>query len=153
MICPFCGENNDKVLDSRASFSGYGIRRRRECRSCGQRFSTLEQIEGLEPTVVKKDGSRQPYSESKILRSLAVACSKRPVTPEQMNAIAGEAYDLVNNSYKHEITSNEIGELIMERLKTLDKVAYVRFASVYKDFTNPELFAEEVKKISDESGK
>ena len=94
MICPFCGENNDKVLDSRASFSGYGIRRRRECLSCGQRFSTLEQIEGLEPTVVKKDGSRQPYSESKILRSLAVACSKRPVTPEQMNAIAGEAYDL-----------------------------------------------------------
>ena len=148
MICPVCGENDDKVLDSRASSEGYEIRRRRECLKCGYRFSTIERIEGLVPMVVKKNGLKETYNESKILRSLAVACSKRPVSSEQMNNIATEITDMVNNNFKREISSTAIGEHIMKRLRELDKVAYVRFASVYKDFTDPKLFAEEVDKIS-----
>jgi len=149
MICPVCSANNDKVLDSRASAEGYEIRRRRECLECGNRFSTVERIEGLIPTVVKKSGSKEVYDESKLLRSLSVACSKRPVTSEQMASIAREVTELVSNNHRREITSTQIGELVMQRLKEMDKVAYVRFASVYKDFTDPELFAEEVKKISE----
>lgn len=102
--------------------------------------------------VVKKNGLKETYNESKILRSLAVACSKRPVSSEQMNSIATEITDMVNNNFKREITSTAIGEHIMKRLRELDKVAYVRFASVYKDFTDPKLFAEEVDRISSKDG-
>ncbi len=148
MICPACGSSNDRVLDSRASSDGFEIRRRRECGDCNYRFSTIERIEGLVPKVVKKDGVKQEYNETKILNSLMVACSKRPVTKEEMQAIVSNITDRVNNNPKREISSREIGEYIMEQLYKKDKVAYVRFASVYKDFTNPESFAEEVKKIA-----
>ena len=151
MICPACGSSNDRVLDSRASSDGFEIRRRRECTECNYRFSTIERIEGLVPKVVKKDGTKQAYNETKILNSLMVACSKRPVTEEEMQAIVSAITDEVNNNPKREISSRKIGEYIMEQLYVKDKVAYVRFASVYKDFTNPESFAEEVKKISGET--
>ena len=153
MICPVCGENDDKVLDSRASSEGYEIRRRRECLKCGYRFSTVERIEGLIPMVVKKNGVKETYNESKILRSLAVACSKRPVSSEQMNSIAAEITDMVNNNFKREITSTAIGEHIMKRLRELDKVAYVRFASVYKDFTDIDSFVAAISEFDRKESK
>ena len=151
MICIKCGKNNDKVLDSRPTEDGYSIRRRRECIECGYRFSTVERIEDLYPTVIKKNGTREPFMAEKIMASLNIACSKRGVSPQDKEKIVAEISDKVNNTYNREITSSEIGEFIMNRLRNMDKVAYVRFASVYKDFTDPQSFADEVSRISDEN--
>ena len=151
MICIKCGKNNDKVLDSRPTEDGYSIRRRRECIECGYRFSTVERIEDLYPTVIKKNGTREPFMPEKIMASLNIACSKRGVSPQDKEKIVAEISDKVNNTYNREITSSEIGEFIMKRLRNMDKVAYVRFASVYKDFTDPQSFADEVSRISDEN--
>ena len=148
MKCPKCGADNDKVIDTRPSDEGRAIRRRRVCIECEYRYSTTERAEVLGMKVIKKDGTRQDFSREKLMAGLASACSKRPVSSEQMNSIATEITDMVNNNFKREISSTAIGEHIMERLRKLDKVAYVRFASVYKDFTDPKLFAEEVDKIS-----
>ena len=151
MICIKCGKNNDKVLDSRPTEDGYSIRRRRECIECGYRFSTVERIEDLYPTVIKKNGTREPFMADKIMASLNIACSKRGVSPQDKEKIVAEISAKVNNTYNREITSSEIGEFIMNRLRNMDKVAYVRFASVYKDFTDPQSFADEVSRISDEN--
>ena len=151
MICIKCGKNNDNVLDSRPTEDGYSIRRRRECIECGYRFSTVERIEDLYPTVIKKNGTREPFMADKIMASLNIACSKRGVSPQDKEKIVAEISDKVNNTYNREITSSEIGEFIMNRLRNMDKVAYVRFASVYKDFTDPQSFADEVSRISDEN--
>ncbi len=148
MICPYCAKDNDKVVDSRASESGYAIRRRRVCLECNSRFSTIEKIEGFLPTVIKKNGTKEPFVPSKLKTSLEIACSKRPVSNQVLTDIVSCVENDILQRYRQEITSNEIGEYVMRRLYEVDKVAYVRFASVYKDFTDPQSFAMEVANIS-----
>ena len=148
MICPYCAKDNDKVVDSRASESGYAIRRRRVCLECNGRFSTIEKIEGFLPTVIKKNGTKEPFVPSKLKTSLEIACSKRPVSNQILTDIVSCVENDIIQRYRQEITSNEIGEYVMKRLYEVDKVAYVRFASVYKDFTDPQSFAAEVANIS-----
>ncbi|MCR4669609.1 MAG: transcriptional regulator NrdR [Saccharofermentans sp.] len=148
MICPYCAKDNDKVVDSRASESGYAIRRRRVCLECNGRFSTIEKIEGFLPTVIKKNGTKEPFVPSKLKTSLEIACSKRPVSNQLLTDIVSCVENDIMQRYRQEITSNEIGEYVMKRLYEADKVAYVRFASVYKDFTDPESFAQEVAKFA-----
>ena len=155
MVCPKCGENDDKVLDSRPSDDGFVIRRRRVCLVCGARFSTIEKIEGLKPMVVKKDGSKQPYDPDKILRSLDVACQKRGVSQQVKENICSDITHLVEGRFNKEITSSEIGEFIMSKLMDIDRVSYVRFASVYKNLTDLDSYTAEINNFevgSDSSG-
>jgi len=149
MLCPKCGVDNDKVIDSRTSKSGYSIRRRRECLNCEYRFTTIEQIEGMVPMVVKKNGIKEPFDGSKLMKSLNIACSKRPVDKSVREDIVRQVEDKVNKNYRMEITSSDIGNYVMERLRLIDSVAYVRFASVYKDFTDPASFTAEVNNLAD----
>ena len=147
MHCPACGHLETKVTDSRVSADGATIRRRRECLKCGFRFSTLEEIEILGITVVKRDGRREPYHRDKIVSGLQKALEKRPTTTEQlMNLVRGIETD-IQRKRKPEITSIEIGEMVMEHLKRFDKVAYIRFASVYRSFEDAETFHKEVRKL------
>ncbi len=143
MRCPYCGANKDRVVDSREIKNGTEVRRRRQCLVCGRRFTTYERIELIPVMVIKKDGSRQPFSRDKIINGLLKACEKRPVSAEELEAIADELETLAQS--KGEISSKEIGEVIMERLKSLDQVAYVRFASVYKEFRDLEEFYRELE--------
>ncbi len=134
MKCPFCNSLENKVIDSRESKKGISIRRRRECLACKRRFTTYEKIEEIPYMVVKKDGSRQPFDSQKLLRGMMKACEKRPIQISQLEEIVEEIESKLQERPEKEIGTSEIGEFVMERLKSLDKVAYVRFASVYREF-------------------
>ena len=148
MKCPKCGADNDKVIDTRPSDEGRAIRRRRVCIECEYRYSTTERAEVLGMKVVKQDGTRQDFSREKLMAGLASACSKRPVSNANLEKIVDEVENCLNDQRNHEISTNAIGEIVMERLKKLDKVAYVRFASVYRDFTDIKSFTDEVEHLS-----
>lgn len=150
MKCPFCDYYETKVVDSRPTEEGHSIRRRRECVKCNQRFTTYEKIEHIPIVVIKKDGTRQEYNRDKILNGLIRACEKRPVSVKQMESIADGVEKNLQNSLKREISSTMIGELVMNQLKDLDEIAYVRFASVYRQFKDLNTFLDELKKMLDE---
>jgi transcriptional repressor NrdR len=147
MKCPFCGFVNDKVVDSRESKEAESIRRRRECLQCGKRFTTYERIDEIPYMVVKKDGRREKFERQKVLNGLLRACEKRPVSMGKLEQIVNESEAFVIDSPERERKSSEIGELIMNRLRKLDKVAYVRFASVYLDFKDVQEFMTELKDL------
>lgn len=147
MRCVFCGNIESKVIDSRSADDGSSIRRRRECLNCGKRFTTYEKVEGIPLIVVKKDKTRQQFDREKLLTGLLRACEKRPISLEQLEQIIDEIESNIQNSLKREISSVEIGEMVMARLKTIDEVAYVRFASVYRQFKDVNTFMEELNKI------
>ena len=150
MKCPYCGDQDSKVIDSRHSEDGASIRRRSECLACQKRFTTYETVESLPIIVVKKDGSRQSFDRTKILNGMVRACEKRPVSMAEMEAAVTDIEQVMQNSLEREISSSEIGELVMERLKPLDEVAYVRFASVYRQFKDINSFMQELNKILEE---
>jgi transcriptional repressor NrdR len=145
MKCPFCGHLDDKVVDSREGRGGDLIRRRRECLKCERRFTTYERIDEIPYMVIKKDGRREKFERQKLLQGLLKACEKRPVPTVKLEAIVDEAEQFVSDTTKRERTTEEVGEMIMSRLKKLDKVAYVRFASVYLDFKDVKEFMFELK--------
>ena len=147
MKCPYCGDQDSKVIDSRHSEDGASIRRRRECLACQKRFTTYETVESLPIIVVKKDGSRQSFDRTKILNGMVRACEKRPVSMDQMEAMVSEIEKQLSNRMEKEVDSTYIGELIMEQLKQVDEVAYVRFASVYRQFTDVNTFIKEIEKL------
>ena len=147
MRCPFCYNMESKVVDSRPTDEGLTIRRRRECIKCGKRFTTYEKIDQLPVFVVKKDGSRESFDRDKILRGLVKACEKRPVSLKELEALVQEIEKQIFNSLEQEITSQQIGQMVMERLKKLDEVAYVRFSSVYRQFKDINTFMEEQNKL------
>ncbi len=147
MKCPFCAHIDDKVIDSREGRVGDTIRRRRECLKCGRRFTTYERIDEIPYMVIKKDGRRERFERQKILQGLLKACEKRPVATPKLEAIVDEIEGVVQESTERELTTTEIGEMIMQRLKKLDKVAYVRFASVYMDFKDVQEFMSELKNL------
>lgn len=147
MRCPFCHGTEDRVVDSRSSREGGAIRRRRECLQCGRRFTTYENVEERQLQVVKRDGTVEDYDRRKLLRSLRLACVKRPFTPAEIEAIATDIEDQLHRQAKDEIDTRLLGELIMERLKTRDYVAYVRFASVYRNFQDIDEFYEELRDL------
>lgn len=144
MRCPFCGHGETKVLDSRPSEEGSAIRRRRECERCGRRFTTYEKIEDMPLFVVKKDGRRETFDRQKILGGLLRACEKRPVALETLEGLVDDIERELRNSLRREVASREVGEMVMQRLAALDEVAYVRFASVYRQFKDINRFMEEV---------
>ncbi len=147
MRCPFCGYKEDKVVDSRATQGESAIRRRRECLKCGKRFTTYEYIEEVSLMVIKKDGRREPFDRKKILSGIMKACEKRPISIEKMEEIATQAERAIQKKSDREVPSSRIGELVMEKLRLLDHVAYVRFASVYRQFKDLGQFMEELKGI------
>ncbi len=147
MKCPYCGFQESKVVDSRHSDDNTSIRRRRECLSCQKRLTTYETVESLPMIVVKKDESRQSFDRNKVLNGMVRACEKRPVPMAALEAAADEIEQIVQNSLDREVSTNSIGELVMERLKPLDEVAYVRFASVYRQFKDINSFMNELNKI------
>ncbi len=147
MKCPYCGYLQDKVVDSRESREGEVIRRRRECLECNRRFTSYERIEEIPYMVIKKDGSREEFDRQKIMAGLKKACEKRPVSPMQLESIVNEVETFVQESSERERSTGSIGELVMERLRTLDKVAYVRFASVYLDFKDIKEFMSELRDL------
>jgi transcriptional repressor NrdR len=145
MRCPYCHVDNDRVVDSRTASEGAVVRRRRECLSCGKRFTTYERAEASVLRVIKKDGSRAPFDRDRIKNGITRACEKRPVSAARIDEIVGEIENEVTNKYDREVPSRIIGEMVMEQLKATDKIAYVRFASVYKEFKDPEDFVAAVK--------
>lgn len=147
MKCPFCSHSETKVLDSRPTEDNTSIRRRRECINCLKRFTTYEKVEDIPVYVVKKDGTREPFDKRKILTGLLKSCEKRPVSISDIEKIADEVEKQIYNTMQQEVTTNLIGELIMARLKKLDDVAYVRFASVYRQFKDINTFMDELQKI------
>lgn len=147
MKCPYCSYEESKVVDSRHSEDGASIRRRRECLSCNKRFTTYETVESLPIVVVKKDGRRQTFDRNKVLNGMVRACEKRPVPIAKLEAAASEIEAIVQNSLEREVDSDYIGQLVMERLKPLDEVSYVRFASVYRQFKDINSFMDELTKI------
>ena len=150
MKCPYCGDQESKVVDSRHSEDGASIRRRRECLSCQRRFTTYETVESLPIIVVKRDESRQPFDRNKIMNGMIRACEKRPVTTARMDAAVDTIEQRIQNSLEREVTAAYIGELVMEQLKEMDEVAYVRFASVYRQFKDINSFMQELNKILEE---
>lgn len=150
MKCPYCGYQESKVVDSRHSEDNTSIRRRRECLSCQKRFTTYETVESLPMVVVKKDNSRQSFDRSKILNGMVRACEKRPVAMADLEHAVDEIEQFIQNSLDREVSTERIGELVMERLKPLDEVAYVRFASVYRQFKDINSFMHELTKILEE---
>ena len=147
MKCPFCGFAESKVIDSRPAEEGSSIRRRRECLSCEKRFTTYETVESLPMVVIKKDGSRQSFDRSKVLRGMIRACEKRPVSYQMLEDAVDNIEQALLNSYEREITSIHVGELAMQELKNIDEVAYVRFASVYRQFGDINTFMDELKDL------
>jgi len=145
--CPFCAHLDDKVIDSREARTGDMIRRRRECLKCSRRFTTYERIDEIPYMVIKKDGRREKFDRQKILQGLLKACEKRPVPVSKLEAIVDQAEAFVSEAVDRERTTTEIGELLMAQLKKLDKVAYVRFASVYLDFKDIQEFMSELKDL------
>jgi transcriptional repressor NrdR len=150
MKCPFCGHLEDKVIDSRLSKEGNAIRRRRECLGCERRFTTYEVIEDIMPMVIKKDGRREPFDRQKILHGLKKACEKRPISIEVLEGMVDDIERKIQESSDKEIPSSWIGEEVMRRLHSLDEVAYVRFASVYRQFKDINEFMKELKDILEE---
>jgi len=153
MNCPFCNHYDSKVVDSRPTEEGQAIRRRRECISCSKRFTTYEKIEQIPLMVVKKGGNREAFDSSKVMNGIIKACEKRPVSLKDIEEIVDDVEKEVYNSMEKEITTELIGELIMDRIKQLDEVAYVRFASVYREFKDVNSFIGELKKLLDEKDK
>ncbi len=147
MKCPFCNSNENKVIDKRDTENTLAIRRRRECLSCKKRFTTYERIETINLIIIKKNGSRAPFNKSKIESGIAKSCEKRPVSGEQIKEICDEIENDLLNKDTAEIKSRVIGDIIMRRLKKIDKVAYIRFASVYRDFEDVNEFHQEVSKL------
>jgi len=147
MKCPFCGYSDSKVIDSRPAEEGSTIRRRRECLACQKRFTTYEIIERLPLVVIKRDGSRQSFDKVKLINGMLRACEKRPVTLSQLETIADEIEQELQSGLEREIRTVDIGEMVMSRLKDVDEVAYVRFASVYRSFKDINTFMEELSKL------
>ncbi len=147
MKCPFCGNVEDKVVDSRSNPEGDAIRRRRECLKCQRRFTTYEHVEKADVMVVKKDGRRESFDKNKLLAGLVKACEKRPVSMEKMQEIIDEVERSLENRYEREIPSKEIGEAVMKELQKIDDVAYVRFASVYREFKDVNQFMSELNHL------
>lgn len=147
MICPFCGHREDKVVDSRESKEGDVIRRRRQCLACERRFTTYERVDEIPYMVIKKDGRREKFDRQKVLTGLLKACEKRPVSMAKLAELVDEVEARLMESPDREISSAEIGEMLMERLRSLDKIAYVRFASVYRNFQDEEAFFNELKSL------
>jgi transcriptional repressor NrdR len=147
MKCPFCGNLEDRVVDSREGKGGAVIRRRRECTECGRRFTSYERIEEIPYMIVKKDGTRQRFDREKLMRGLLKACEKRPVSTAALEGIIDQVEAFLQEKPEREMTSSEVGNFVMEKLEKLDKVAYVRFASVYRDFADVREFMREVKSL------
>ena len=147
MKCPFCGKENTRVVDSRPADDSNSIRRRSQCDTCLKRFTTYEKIEMLPFMVIKKDNNREPYRREKLETGIVRSCHKRPVSYDQITALVDEVENIIFSMEEKEISSYQIGELLMERLKVLDQVAYVRFASVYREFKDVNTFMDELKKI------
>ncbi len=147
MKCPFCGFEESKVIDSRPTDEGQRIRRRRECLQCGKRFTTYEIIESLPIIVIKKDKSRETFNRDKLMTGLLRACEKRPVSIDTLDNMIDEIEIIIQNSLDREVSSERIGELVMEKLKKIDEVAYVRFASVYRQFKDINTFMTELNKL------
>jgi transcriptional repressor NrdR len=148
MRCPYCGHQRDKVVDSRESKEGGAIRRRRQCRGCGRRFTSYERIEEIPYMVIKKGGSRERFDRSKVMAGLLKACEKRPVAVHQLEQIVEDIERQLHEAPEREIPTGEIGQRLMERLRRIDKVAYVRFASVYLDFKDVREFTREIEHLS-----
>lgn len=147
MRCPYCGYGESKVIDSRPAEEGSTIRRRRECLACQKRFTTYEIIERLPLVVIKRDGSRQTFDKIKVMNGMLRACEKRPVSIQSLEKISDEVEQELQNYLEREVNTTEIGEMVMERLKSVDEVAYVRFASVYRQFKDINTFLEELTKL------
>jgi transcriptional repressor NrdR len=152
MICPFCAHKEDRVIDSRESKEGDVIRRRRECLKCARRFTTYERSDEIPYMVVKRDGRREKFDRQKILEGLLKACEKRPVPMAKLAEVVDEIESKLADSSDREISTTEVGELLMQRLRILDKIAYVRFASVYRDFQDVEAFLVELKDLLQRRG-
>ena len=150
MICPFCRVDNDRVIDSRTSQDGLAIRRRRECLHCKRRFTTYERVEEMSLKVIKKDGNRVPFEREKIKRGLEKACWKRPIGENDVERVVTNIENEVYKSYDSEIPSGELGELVMRHLRQLDQIAYVRFASVYREFKDVREFVSELEPMLDD---
>ena len=151
MKCPSCGYLESKVIDSRPTDEGRSIRRRRECLECGARFTTFETLESYPILVIKKNGTREAFDRTKIMNGLIKACQKRPVTMEQLEKVVSDIENERQNSLNHEIQSQKIGEMIMDKLKKIDEVAYVRFASVYREFKDLDTFMRELAALKNEN--
>ena len=150
MRCPYCGYKESKVVDSRPADEGSSIRRRRECLQCEKRFTTYETVESLPMVVIKKDGSRQSFDRSKILQGIQRSCAKRPVSVADMERMATEIEQEIQNTLEREITTDRLGEMVMERIKPMDEVAYIRFVSVYRRFQDVSGFVREVSRFLEE---
>jgi transcriptional repressor NrdR len=153
MRCPYCGNLEDKVVDSRLSSEGNSIRRRRECLKCERRFTTYERIEETPLMVIKKDGRREPFERKKILTGLVKACEKRPISMEKLEQLVDKIEFTLQRDYEKEVKSKDIGELAIRLLQALDDIAYVRFASVYRQFKDVNQFMKEIKDLSDKTPK
>lgn len=149
MKCPYCGRENTRVIDSRPAEDNCSIRRRRQCDSCQKRFTTYEKVETLPLVVIKKDNNRESYDRAKIEAGVFRSCHKRPISVDQITQLVNEVENAIFNMEEREIESSRIGELVMDRLKNLDPVAYVRFASVYREFKDANTFFDELKKLLD----
>jgi transcriptional repressor NrdR len=147
MKCPFCGFIEDKVIDSRPTDEGSAIRRRRECIKCSKRFTTYEKVESLPLMVIKKDKSRQPFDREKLMNGLLRACEKRPISINDLEKMVENIETQLHNSLQREVTTEDIGEMVMAKLKNMDEVAYVRFASVYRQFKDINTFMDELKNL------
>ncbi len=150
MRCPFCAHEDSQVKDSRPSEDGAAIRRRRQCEACGARFTTFERVQLRDLTVVKKTGEREQFDRDKLSRSMAIACRKRDIAPERIDRLISSIQRQLETR-GDEVTTSQIGEAVMDGLRTLDHVAYIRFASVYKDFSEPGDFAEIAERVGDEA--
>lgn len=147
MKCPFCGHEENKVVDSRPVQEGRAVRRRRECLECKERFTTYEYIEAVTLTVIKSDDRREPFDRHKVIQGIKLACNKRPVSLKKIEAMVSEIEASLSEMSKNEVTSKYVGELVMEKLKEVDEIAYVRFASVYRKFADTTEFLEELTKL------
>jgi len=147
MRCPFCGNEEDKVIDSRPSQDGRSVRRRRECEKCGKRFTTYEYIENVSLTIVKIDGRSEAFDRQKLQRGIELACNKRPISLKKITSLVDEIEEELQGLTKKEVSSKEVGELVMKKLKSLDEVAYVRFASVYHKFKDINEFLKELQSL------
>ena len=150
MKCPYCGYEDDRVIDSRPTEEGTAVRRRRECSKCQKRYTTYEKVESLPLIVIKKDKTRQPFNREKIINGILRACEKRPVSLDDVEKIVNEIESQLYNSLQREVTTKDIGEMVMVKLKNLDEVAYVRFASVYCQFKDINTFMDELRKLLNE---
>lgn len=147
MRCPYCAANQDRVIDSRASKEGDVIRRRRECESCGRRFTTYERVEEVMPLIIKKDGSREPYDRQKLVNGLQKACEKRPISAQTIEEVANRIETEIQEHGAKEVDSHVVGEAVMKALRELDGVAYVRFASVYREFRDLDEFMDTLRDL------